>query len=391
MRFLILAIALSAMPAFAQVDVVAQLEKSEYLEGEPIVVIVNVTNIGEESVSYLGSCPCGVALTVVGVARRVPPDIFGCGSGFGGSVCGCGGYGTPLKKGQRISFRYLLREYSLKPGRYKLIVSGTPGASGNQTNPAPGSQLEQTLDFGIRKGEEEDLKQAMANYISEASDNTLRGIDAREAISESALPFQEPLIARFASEGNYSAIQALGRIGNAESRADLKKLYYESRTTHRGFGIMLTLACIGHPDDASFFAEVLRERASEFFENEYFHPDVPYAALGLGRIGGDESVRCLKDAIKGANPGILSYIIQALGNTRSRLAVPVLLDIYKNRRNPSAGSDVCKALVTLTHYPKCGDNYQELKRWWNKNGSIIKIYGNDSCPDNLRDSLPVVQ
>ncbi len=51
--------------AFCQVQVAVLTSKAEYLEGEPVSVIVRVTNIGSDSVGY-DYCDGQVDLAVVG-------------------------------------------------------------------------------------------------------------------------------------------------------------------------------------------------------------------------------------------------------------------------------------------------------------------------------------
>lgn len=101
------------------------------------------------------------------------------------------------------------------------------------------------------------------------------------------------------------------------------------------------------------------------------------AALTLGCIGGDEAVRHLEGALREAAPATRSHIARALGNTRSRLAVPVLIGMF---RDDSARDDVCDALVTLTHRTWCdgGDDDVALRRawrrWWSQMRSSIEIH-----------------
>ena len=60
---------LFATQAFGQVHVDVLLEKDRYLEGEPVVVVVNILNIGDESVGY-SACDGNVNLTAIGAERR---------------------------------------------------------------------------------------------------------------------------------------------------------------------------------------------------------------------------------------------------------------------------------------------------------------------------------
>src|SRR5262245_25877189 len=50
--FVCLLVVLAAPPARAQVEVDVRLEKARYLAGEPIVVLVEVRNAGDDTVEY---------------------------------------------------------------------------------------------------------------------------------------------------------------------------------------------------------------------------------------------------------------------------------------------------------------------------------------------------
>jgi hypothetical protein len=106
------------------------------------------------------------------------------------------------------------------------------------------------------------------------------------------------------------------------------------------------------------------------------------AALSLGCLGGDQAVRFLDGSLQDASPTLRPRIARALGHTRSRLAVPVLIGMF---RDDSARDDVCDALMTLTHRAWCdgGDDDVALRRawrrWWSQMKSRVEIYGSDSC------------
>lgn len=187
---------------------------------------------------------------------------------------------------------------------------------------------------------------------------------ARAAILESALPFLDSLIARFAAQVQFdrSAVEALGRIATTSSRGYLKTLLSSSADSRRST-IVLALARIGRRDDADLFATVLQDGTVDQTSRRY-------AALALGYIGGDQAVQYLERALPAAPSEIRPSIATALGNTRSRAAVPVLFG------NTPARNDVCGALRTLTHQAWCDgtadDPAAKRRQWlrrWNENGS----------------------
>jgi len=390
----------AATPAPAQVQIDTRLEKSQYVAGEPIVVTADVRNVGDESLMY-SDCANNVRLEVVGANRRVPPNLFGCSAGATSVVmCGASSHPPLLAPGQTTSVTYLLKEYDLSPGQYRLIVSGRFGthwqsvsapptvparASHAPTEPVPGAQFEHALSLNVVAGNGNDLVRVFAPFVSDAdAADPARRHNARAAIIEGAVPFLEPLIERFAEEGqlDVSAIEALGRLGTAESRAELRKLFNNSESRSAA---TLALARVGHEDDATFFSRTLESTDVDLASRGS-------AALGLGHVGGERAVQYLERALPGASSELRSVIATALGNTRSRLAVPVLIRMFGN--NP-AQAQVISALETLTHRPWGSDSYHDpaaqRRRWlksWRESGSNSPLYGPDECPSESAAPAP---
>ena len=176
----------SAPPVVAQVQVDVRLDKTQYLAGEPVVVLIEVRNAGDEAVEY-SSCDANLVLDVKGAKRRVPQDIFGCFAGMGGGAGVCGVDHPPLlSPGETTTFRYLLREFDLGPGQYALSVAGNAGVRG--------ALLDRTLTLKLVASTEAELRAALAPLVFavDAADPEERQ-HARAALIESAAPFLAPL------------------------------------------------------------------------------------------------------------------------------------------------------------------------------------------------------
>jgi HEAT repeats len=132
--------------------------------------------------------------------------------------------------------------------------------------------------------------------------------------------------------------------------------------------------------DPELLVQTLRDRSADEQTKQQ-------AALDLGCIGGDRAVRYLESALRGAAPDTRASIALALGNTRSRLAVPVLITMFAD---DSARDEVCDALVTLTHRTRCdgGDDdaarRRAWRRWWSQMKSSVEIHGPDTCEAPVR-------
>ena len=388
---------LSASPVIAQVQVEVRFEKTQYLAGEPVVVLVDIRNVGDEAVAY-SSCEARFRLDVTGTERRVPPNIFGCfaATSVGGGMCFVD-HPPLLPPGETTTFKYLLKEYDLGPGQYTVTAVGEAGVrwkyypdyarnappppppKHKEADPVPGAQFDRALPLSVVPATTDELRAALAPLVAaaDAADPEERTL-ARAALVESAAPFLDSLIARLAAVDGFKgpAVEALGRMASISSRAHLRDLFHRSAATDRPT-IALALARIGHREDADFFATVLEDRTADPASRRY-------AALGLGRIGGNRAVRSLERGLSAAPPEVRPSIATALGNTRSRAAVPVLISMFDN---DPAQNAVCLALTTLTHRAWCDGTADDpaIKRtrwlrWWKQTGATISIYGPDNCP-----------
>jgi hypothetical protein len=394
MRTLLILFLLMASPALAQVEVTTGDLKPTYLQGEPIVVTVEVTNVGADPIAYSG-CDARVSFDVLDTARRVPPNLLGCSSGEIGGGGGCGQGDPPqLTTGERTSFTYLLTGYDLPPGHYRARITGRAGVSWAQgpnfavrgarpvpllhqpSEPVPGAFFERLFTFEVVHAAQDDLTRAFAPYVANAASHDLaRRIVALEAITETAPLFLAGHIAQLIDDPGfgYQAIEALGRMNTPESRARLRALYDDEKSPQRREAIVLALARDGNPDDLDFLAGIAHDRTAQVDTRRR-------AILGLGHIGGDRSAHEIADALPGLEREGLWYAVIALGNTRSREAVSILIDapvdIYRD--------NVCNALITLTHRQWCGGDAATIRQhwrdWWQANGATAPLFGNDACP-----------
>ncbi len=117
-------------------------------------------------------------MTVAGVQRRVPANIFGCSYGMG-IAGGASMIDHPplLPPGQSTSFRYVLKDYDLKPGKYDLTAAGKAGVQWKyypfigapnspppppprhqETDPVDGAEFDRTLTFTVAAATEDELR-----------------------------------------------------------------------------------------------------------------------------------------------------------------------------------------------------------------------------------------
>jgi hypothetical protein len=391
---LLFLLALSAAPGRSQVGVIAKLDQPDYLVGEPILVAVQVTNIGTEPLGYAGGNG-RVGLTVVGGQHRPTVNLWGCYRGVGyGS--GGGIFDPPLlAPGRAATDRYLLTGYRLEKGVYLLRATGKAGATwyfgwGRNSSsvsdrkvgdPVEGASFDVSLSLKVRDGTEDELRQRYDRYVREAAQVGTGDwwALARQAIAEMAQPFLEKRILGFADqpETAYLAVQGLTQIATPASRADLIGLYDKSADLKLRGSIVQSLAGIATPQVLPFFASLLAGRSTTL-EDEIRVS----AVLGIGRIGGEDAVKVLESAPSSPNPSVRQALVVALGNTRSAGAIPTLIGMYADE---PVREDVCGGLATLTHYRWCdgsgtvAETQARWRRWWGSHAGKVTLYGMDQC------------
>jgi hypothetical protein len=408
-KVLAVAICLLAGPAWAQVEVQVRTEKPQFLAGEPIFVIVEVKNVGTEQVAYNGaSVKPPPELSVRNGERRVIKGLTGCGSGSGvGGGFGVTDHPPMLQPGKSTTFRYLLRGYRLKPGTYELHVSGTvdvawrepsfvqtgtprPAFTRSVTEPVEGANIDRTLALTITAASEEALRAAYVPYVAAAAESFSRGGNqAVDGILEMAPAFLEPeirtLVKRRGHERGfaYAAAQALAEIDTPSSRAELIDWFDRNDDLQIRSSIVSAVARARHPDNLPFLASLLPGRSTQV--DNRIRRD---AALGIGMIGGEAAVEALRAAPRSPDPLVAGAVLEALGNTRSKSAIPILIERAEGQKG-YVSNDVCNALITLTHLGWCGgvgleETQKKWRTWWGMNAKDVRVYSPDDCPERSR-------
>ena len=108
------------------------------------------------------------------------------------------------------------------------------------------------------------------------------------------------------------------------------------------------------------------------------------AARGSGLLCGDRAVPQLASfLLLGPNKFPPYEIAYALGNTKSRTAVPILIDLLGNS-DAGVRRAAEEALFTLTHRPSGDDSaseHQDWVSWWALQGKTAQIFDPSECPD----------
>ena len=395
---------LCTVPSAAQVQVSVRTAKPSFLAGEPVLVVVDVKNVGEDPVAYGGGIVGQpITLSVPQGRRKAVPRLSGCSSG-GGSGGGAGMVDHPplLKPGASTSFRYLLRGYRLEPGTYELRVEGQadvrwkqypdrPPLKHKERDAVEGAVVNRTLGLSIVPSTGEQLEAAYAPYAAVLMQfYSEEGRDAASAILEMAPRFLEKQIVQFIRfRGNdwWTASRgaaALGEIGTPSSRQELIDWFDRSESLHVRSAIVDAAARTGDRRYLEFLASLLPGRSAVLDDHMR-----RTAALGIGLIGGDDAVAALRAAPASSNELVEGSILEALGNTRSRLAVPAIIDRAVNPKG-HVRSAACSALIALTHRTWCDGTADvaavqaRWRGWWARAGATAPLYGVEHCEENAR-------
>ena len=107
-------------------------------------------------------------------------------------------------------------------------------------------------------------------------------------------------------------------------------------------------------------------------------------------LGGDKMLPLLVALEK--NPDTATHLnaVMAMGSTRSRAAIPILLDQLKNP-DVDISDRASYGLRLLTHRTAIQDSqsrdrraeYIKWSRWWEREGATAPIYGDSECGEML--------
>src|SRR3954463_3583885 len=99
---------LLATPALAQVEVGIRTEKASYLAGEPVFILVDIKNVGEEPIGYgVGGIQNPLTFVVAHGKRKPVRSLSACGGIDGGGAMGGVDHPPMLKPGAQTTRRYL--------------------------------------------------------------------------------------------------------------------------------------------------------------------------------------------------------------------------------------------------------------------------------------------
>lgn len=359
-------------------------EKNTFLLGEPIYLILEVENAGQQTVAIDSrfGYPCGFdTIEILGFKQKIPGIQFGE-SCFGGYAGSCGSSLLELKPGKALIQRILLNLlFSLDhPGSYEVRGKRRIPVFANTTYPISTLEAEANFAIAVRLGNENQLKEAFGKYVQELdrADESIQ-FNAVQAITATAPRFLEHVILRIADMPNWAATAtaALGRLNTSRSRQKLVELAMHSDRDATRQAAIFALAKTGDPLVLSILKQITKARPKD---------DGLLAVTNAGFLG-TSAIPFLREKLLAADQNMRLAAIRGLGATASRSAVPVLIRLL----NDPQGNLVREARVSLaqlTHYSvgsnlfvneKQPNEFKRWQEWWNRHGATAEIYDTAHC------------
>ena len=381
---------LTAAPLSAQnIEARFAMEKTLYLAGEPLFVVLTMRNKGNKSV-WLDFKSPDVPSLCQDFAVEMPgaesaDQLWGC--GIAGS---CARGLREIPPGESISLRQLLnRQFRLQRLGTYAVRAHTTVAVHNQ-NLFDSTQVDQfdvsdTLAVEVQRGSEDQLRAAFQRLVGELdSHDPMKRGEAAGAITELAPPIlQDVLIELTRTNYAFPAIAALRKADTLKTRNEL------ARIATGGGDSMLRIEAIrnlGRTGDVNYLPTLSRliESADKQIQNA--------AAEALGNLGGVGAVQQLATLATSPDANTRMAGANGLGVTHARQAVPILirllLDSDRNVQNTAVSG-----LTLLTHHIALDGNrwadmttpqsaaavHQRWLSWWTSRADVSKIYGMADC------------
>jgi hypothetical protein len=395
---LVLASVPAAAPAASAQGITARFypEKQEYLVDEPIVIVLEVKNatsheveMEDEGCNWL--YPVQFEVTNAPVIHEV--GLLGCApEGWTGGDCPISALQVPARGILRK--RYLLNgpddtQFDVSSaGTYHIKASKEVriDRNGKLWDVIATIDAENEFDILLREPADGELDARFAPYVKDLTSSDLETQWlAAEAVTQNPPGFLEPVILSMADSGDdalrFAAINGLKKLASPAARAKLIELASASGSGQDEGLAQQAIPALGEIANSDDCSAILRiaARTKQYTQGE--------AYMAAGRICREKAVPALNGALAGADEELAQSVATALGNTGSREAVPVLIDLLTST-DESVRIEADSALFTLTHRniedvstPAAAARVSSAWRsWWFGNSDSAPVYRPDECP-----------
>jgi len=364
-------------------------EKANYLVGEPLFVILTVSNKTSET-SWLEFQSPDLAkllcddFAVEVTAAEPAEEPWGC--GFAGS---CGRGLREVLPGKSITLRQLVsQQFRFRAGAYSLHAQTSIVVRRQNLFDSP--EVDQvnvydTLLVRVQHGNKNQLESAFKPIVTDlGNSDPVRRAQAAAAITEMAPPFLESVLIEMTNtKFSGSAIVALRRADTPKTRAALAQIANNSDDP------MLRMTAIdnlGRTRDLAYLSTLfqLMESDDKSIENA--------AAEAAGTLGGSEAIPRLSTFVSSGEAEKRISGANGMGRSRAREAVPILIGLLLD-----SDSNVRQAAVSglwlLTHHAALNGHewadistvesaiavHQRWMNWWSSHGASCELHGMADC------------
>jgi hypothetical protein len=355
-------------------------EKSATPLGEAVFVLVELTNVSSRTVQFDDGA-CAQSFTpVVPVKHRVTDSLYGCaGAGTAGS---CLGSFVELKPGEKLLRRYLLPD-GLEPGAagdfdYTVERQITFYARDGSHKVVDREEVREAFTVHAVEVNHAQLEADYAPLVTDLqSRDAMQRALAASAITQHPQNFLEPVILKLSQDPatTVASITGLKKLGTDRSKQRLAELTGSEYEEYIRQPATTALAELGDSRYCDLMLQLMNLRQGYTSE---------IAAKGAGLLCGEKAIPQLVALLSGGPSTFPAYeIAYALGNTGSRTAVPVLIELLTNT-DDGIRRAAREALHTLTHRMSNGDDFradrQDWLAWWGMEGKTAQTFDPTQCP-----------
>ena len=385
--------------AAAQVDVVIATSKTAYVAGEPVFINVRITNTSTSPLTVVvpppDSCLSAISVVVEGLVRSdLPPcsDPNTAACSYNGPPAGL----VEVKPQTSYDMRRLVnliyeldrpREYSAHIA-FSLLYTEQPVLEHPTSFKHPDyrhSDDEKDVTFTVVEGDANALKAALAPVVADLdSGDFARHWYAQSILLNLAPPFAEDQIIAWADRADVGqeAMAALRKLGTRRAIQKLEATAFEKpgRNDQREGVRQAALTEIRYINDPSLLPKLFEITAEDRGQSIRWA-----AASAAARIGHEDAVPVIARMLSSADPYIAFAGAEALGDTSSRDAVPVLISAIPSALEDNKLPAIIEALTRLTHRTTPGDTaaraaiYRKWSAWWSVHHGDADIYDLDDC------------
>jgi hypothetical protein len=363
--------------SFSQLSGRLFLDKDTYAPGEPVFLRFEVKNEGQAAQTIVQADPYSFCSGYEVSVSTDPGTNSSCSRyGYGGS---CLFSSRPLAGGETFSERILLNyDHEIQsPGDYDVDASRSLTDGHNPVSPI--LEVKIHLHFRIDPNGETPTAQLQLWVNQLHSKDVQKKQEAARVLASLGPVSLEDVLLGFANDHDVVrwAPLAFSRLHTERGLAGLAELL---RTAEPGSPEHLQSAqYLGQTGDSRWFpllAEVARKK-----------PQILNYVSDAAQTGGGKALSLLQELLQSPDKEYTQLnAAMALGDTGSRDAVPILLNLLKNP-NPNLTDRGAYSLRQLTHRTygdgqgnvAGADKFSAWVRWWNREGSTARIYKASEC------------